>query len=59
MTVFPPRTNLKLDNISVTLKMVKKEKVITNLDSSKASSPDSIPLAVLKNYEPELSYILA
>ena len=35
------------------------KKVITNLDSSKASSPDSIPVVVLKNYEPELSYILA
>ena len=33
--------------------------VITNLDSSKASGPDCIPVMVLKNYEPELSYILA
>ena len=32
------RTNLKLYNISVALKLVKK--VITNLDSSKASGPD-------------------
>ena len=38
-------------------KMVKK--VITNLDSSKASGPDCIPVVVLKNCEPELSYILA
>ena len=35
------------------------KKVITNLDSSKASGPDCIPVVVLKNYEPELSYILA
>ena len=35
------------------------KKVITNLDSSKASVPDCIPLVVLKNCEPELSYILA
>ena len=35
------------------------KKVITNLDSSKASSPDCIPVVVLKNCEPELSYILA
>ena len=35
------------------------EKVITNLDSSKASGPDCIPVVVLKNCEPELSYILA
>ena len=30
------------------------KKVITNLDSSKASGPDCIPVVVLKNYEPEL-----
>ena len=53
----PSRTNLKLHNISITPKMVKK--VITNLDSSKASGPGCIPVVVLKNYEPELSYILA
>ena len=35
------------------------KKVITNLDSSKASGPDCIPLVILKNCEPELSYILA
>ena len=35
------------------------KKVITNLDSSKASCPDCIPVVVLKNYEPDLSYILA
>ena len=34
-------------------------KVITNLDSSKASGPDCIPVVVLKNCEPERSYILA
>ena len=53
--VFPFRTNLKLHNISVTPKMVKK--VIMNLDLKKAS--DFIPVVVLKNCEPELSYILA
>ena len=57
LPVFPSRTNLKLHNISVTPKMVKK--VITNLDSSKVSGPDCIPVVVLKNCEPELSYILA
>ena len=30
-----------------------------NLDLSKASGPDCIPAVVLKNCEPELSYILA
>ena len=57
LPVFPSRTNLKLHNISITTKMVKK--VITNLDSSKASGPDCIPVVVLKNCELELSYILA
>ena len=54
---FPSRTNLKLHNISVTPKMVRK--VVMNLDLSKASGPYCIPVVVLKNYEPELSYILA
>ena len=57
LPVFPSITNLKLHNISVTLKLVKK--VITNLDLSKASGPDCTPVVVLKNCEPELSYILA
>ena len=35
------------------------KKVITNLDSSKASGPDCIPVVVLKIYEPELLCILA
>ena len=30
-----------------------------NVDLSKASGPDCIPVVVLKNCEPELSYILA
>ena len=33
--------------------------VIMNLDSSKTSGPDCIPVVVLKNCEPEFSYILA
>ena len=57
LPVFPSRTNLKLHNISIAPKMVKK--VIMNLDSSKASGPDCVPVVVLKNCEPELSYILA
>ena len=36
--------------------MVKKG--IINLDLSRASGPDCIPAVVLKNCEPELSYIL-
>ena len=57
LLVFPSRPNLKLRNIPVTPKMVKK--VIINLDLSKASGPDCIPVVVLKNYELNLSYILA
>ena len=49
LPVFHSITNLKLHNISVTPKTVKK--VIMNLDF--------IPVVVLKNCEPELSYILA
>ena len=33
--------------------------VIMNFDLSKASGADCVPVVVLKNYEPELSYILA
>ena len=57
LPVFSSRTNLKLHNISVTPKMIRK--VVMNLDLSKASGPDCIPVVVLKNCEPELSYILA
>ena len=35
------------------------KKVIMNLDLSKASGPDCIPVVVVKNCDPELSYILA
>ena len=55
LSFFPSKTNLKLHNISITLKMV--TKVLTNLDSSKVPGPDCIPVVVLKNCEPELSYI--
>ena len=57
LPVFPSRTNLKLHNISVTPKMVRK--VVMNLDLSNVSGPDCIPVVVLKNCEPELCYILA
>ena len=57
LPVIPSRTNLKLRNISVTPKIVKK--VIMNLDSSKACGPDCIPVVVLENCESKLSYILA
>ena len=53
LPVFPSRANLKLPNISVIPRMVKK--FIMNLDSSKASGPDYILVVVLKNCEPKLS----
>ena len=57
LPVFPSRTNLKLHSISVTPKMVKK--TITNLDLLKTTGPDGIPVVVLENCEPKLSYVLA
>ena len=56
LPIFPSTTNLKLHNISVTPKMVKN--VTINLDLSKESGPDCIPVVVLKNCEPELLLIL-
>ena len=53
---FRSATNLKL-HISVTPQMVKN--VMMNLDLSKASGSDCIPVVVLKNCEPDPSYILA
>ena len=52
LPVFLSRTNLRLHNISITFKMVKK--VITNLDSTKASGLDCILVVVIKNCELEL-----
>ena len=57
LPVLLSRTNLKLHNIYVIPKIVKM--VIMKLDLSKASGPDCIPVVVIKNCEPELSYILA
>ena len=56
LTVFPSTNNLK-SHISLTPEVVKK--VIIILELTKASGPDCIPVVVLKNCEPELSYILA
>ena len=44
LPVFLSKTNLKLHNISVTSKMVRK--VVMNLDLSKTSGPDCIPVVV-------------
>ena len=56
LSVFLSRTNLKLHNISVTPKIVRK--VVMNLDLSKASGLGCISVVVLKKCQPELSYIL-
>ena len=57
--VFFSRTNLKLHNNSVIPKIVIKD--LKTLGSSKASCSDCIPVVpvvVLKNCEPEFSYML-
>ena len=53
---FLSRTDLKLHNISVTPQFAKK--AIINLCLSKASGLDCTSVVVLKNCEPERSYIL-
>ena len=45
LTVFPARINLKLYNISVSPKMARN--VLKNLNLSKTSGPDCIPVVVL------------
>ena len=57
LPAFFSRTNLKLQNIPITLKLV--TIVVTDLDSSKASGPDYISIVFLKICEPELSDKLA
>ena len=64
LPVFPSRTNLKLHNLSEELSIFHIfpniiTKVIRNLDLPQASSPDCITVVVLKNWEPELSFIQA
>ena len=49
---FASRTYLKLHNIQVTPKLVRK--ILINLDLSKVSGPNCIPVVVLKKCEPEL-----
>ena len=56
LPAFPSRVNLKLHNISITPKMVKK--VMMNFDLSKVSGLEGIPVVVLQNCEIELSYIV-
>ena len=53
---FPSRINPRLHSIPVTLGLVKK--VIIDLDSWKVTCPGYVSVLVLKNCEPELSYVL-
>ena len=53
-SAFRSRTNPKKRNIPVTPKMV--SKVTIDLDYSKVSNPDCIPVMVLKNFESDFSY---
>ena len=46
LPAFPSRINLKLHNIHVTPKLIKK--VITNLDLLKAGVPNCVPVVVRK-----------
>ena len=55
--IFISKTRLKISEDDTIPKMVRK--VVMNPDLSKASGPDFIPVVVLKNCEPELSYLLA
>ena len=57
LPVLPSRTKLKLHTTSVTPKIVRK--IVMNFELSKASGPHCVPGEVLKNCEPELSYILS
>ena len=54
---FPSRTDSLLSNITVTVKDIATR--IRNLDSTKATGPDDIPVIVLKNICPEISPLLA
>ena len=56
LPAFPCRTKLKLHNIPLSLKLVRK--VITNCDYSGVSGFLCVLVVVLKNCEPGLSYIL-
>ena len=53
LPVFPPITDNTLCNIQISVRDV--AKLIKNLDSSKATGPDGIPIIVLKKLQPELA----
>ena len=53
---FPPQTANSISSFKITVKEV--SRLIRDLDSSKATGPDEIPVVVLKNISPEISPIL-
>ena len=57
--LFSSRTNLKLHNISVTRDGSKAKRSYLTLIFKRHDGSDFITVVVLKNREPELSYILA
>ena len=54
---FPHRTNTYLDNFDIS--STKVAAVIAQLDPSKATGPDGIPVVVLQKCSPELSPVLS
>ena len=54
---FPPRTDVQFSHINVTAASV--ASIVKNLDPSKATGPDGIPVIVLQECSPELSPKLA
>ena len=54
---FPPLTDERLCDLKVSAGQI--SKLIKELDSTKATGPDSIPVVVLKHLSPELSPIFA
>ena len=57
LPIFPPRTQHTVSLPQISSKRV--QKLIFELDSSKANGPDSIPVTVLRHCAPELSSILS
>ena len=55
LPAYPSRTDASLSIPSITVKQVRR--IIKNLDSSKSSGPDGIPVTVLKECAPELAPI--
>ena len=52
--VLTSTSDITLNNMVITPKMVKR--AISNLDSYKVLGPDGVPVVVLTNCQPELSY---